>query len=226
LECGRKSALEGIFTNTTTSGSVVAEAIQPSKLMIEVAQLWPPRGQWTETDYFALPDTNRFIEFSEGELITLPHPTHTHQQIVGKLYRAIHDFVTEHDLGTVQFGPLPVRLWPGKIREPAILFVAREHSDRIGEQAYGPPDLVVEVLSPSTRRTDRLEKTVEYARAGVREYWIADPDGQTVELFVLREGAYELLGKWGGGEEARSEVLADFEASPFAVAVDEVLVSK
>ncbi len=206
---------------TTASGSVVVEAIQPSRLMVEVAQLWPPRGQWTEADYFALPETNRFIELSEGELIMPPHPTHTHQLIVGKLYRAMYDFVAECDLGTVQFGPLPVRLWPGKIREPDILFVAREHSHRIGEQAYGPPDLVVEVLSPSTRRTDRLEKTVEYARAGVGEYWIVDPHGRTVEVFILQEGAYELLGKWGGGEEVRSEMLAGFR-----VAVNEVLVSK
>ena len=206
---------------TTASGSVVVEAIQPSRLMVEVAQLWPPRGQWTEADYFALPETNRFIELSEGELIMPPHPTHTHQLIVGKLYRAMCDFVAECDLGTVQFGPLPVRLWPGKIREPDILFVAREHSHRIGEQAYGPPDLVVEVLSPSTRRTDRLEKTVEYARAGVGEYWIVDPHGRTVEVFILQEGAYELLGKWGGGEEARSEILTGFR-----LMVDEVLVSK
>ena len=77
------------------------------------------------------------------------------------------------------------------------------------------------MLYPSTRRTDRLEKMVEYARAGVSEYWIVAPHGRTVEVFVLREGAYELLGKWGGGEEARSEVLAGFR-----VAVDEVLVSK
>jgi len=214
---------------TTASGSVVVEAVQPPErcpelvegLAVEVAQLWPPRGQWTEADYFALPDTNRFVELSEGELIMPPHPTHTHQQTVGGLYRAMYDFVAEHDLGTVQFGPLPVRLWPGKIREPDILFVAKEHSDRIGEHVYGPPDLVVEVLSPSTRRTDRLEKTVEYARAGVREYWIVDPYGQAVEVFILREGAYELLGKWGKGEEARSEILAGFK-----VAVDEVLGSK
>ncbi len=205
----------------TTSGSVVKEAVQPAELAVEVAQLWPSQGQWTEADYFALPDTNRFIELSEGELIMPPHPTHTHQQIVGKLYRAMYDFVAERDLGTVQFGPLPVRLWPGKIREPDILFVAREHSDRIGEQAYGPPDLVVEVLSPGTRRTDRLDKTVEYARAGVREYWIVDPHGQAVEVFILREGAYELLGKWDRGEEACSEVLAGFK-----IAVDEVFVEK
>jgi Uma2 family endonuclease len=211
----------GALMNTIASGGVAVETIQPLELAVEVAQLWPPRGQWAEADYFALPDTNRFIELSEGEFVMPPHPTHTHQQIVGKLYRAMYDFVAERDLGTVQFGPLPVRLWPGKIREPDILFVAREHSDRIGEQAYGPPDLTVEVLSPSTRRTDRLEKMVEYARAGVREYWIVDPHGRTVEVFVLRDGVYELLGKWGEGEEARSEVLAGFK-----VAVDEVLVSK
>ncbi len=203
---------------TTASDSMVEEAIQPSELTVEVAQLWPPRGQWTEADYFALPDTNRFVELSEGELVMPPHPTHTHQLIVGRLYRAIYDFVAERGLGIVQIGPLPVRLWPGKIREPDILFVAKEHSDRIGEKVYGLPDLTVEVLSPATRRTDRLEKTVEYAQAGVREYWIVDPHGRTVEVFVLREGAYELLGKWGEGEEARSEVLAGFR-----VAVDEVI---
>lgn len=72
---------------TAASGSVMKGIIQPSEqcpelvegLAVEVAQLWPPRGQWTEADYFALPDTNRFIELSEGELIVPPHPTHTHQ---------------------------------------------------------------------------------------------------------------------------------------------------
>jgi len=195
----------------------VENVIESAELTVEVAQLWPRRGQWTEADYFALPDANRFIELSEGALITPPHPTHTHQLIVLGLATMMRAFVQQHDLGLVQIGPLPVRLWPGKVREPDILFVAREHSDRISEQAYGPPDLVVEVLSPATRRTDRLEKMVEYARAGVREYWIVDPDGQTVEVFTLREGAYELLGKWGPGEEARSEVLAGFR-----VTVDEV----
>jgi Uma2 family endonuclease len=206
---------------TTASGSVVLEAIQPSELMVEVAQLWPPRGQWTEADYFALPDTNHFIELSKGELVMPPHPTHTHQLIVFELATKMRTFVQEQDLGIVQIGPLPVRLWPGKIREPDILFVAREHSDRIGEQAYGPPDLAVEVLSPGTRRTDRLEKMMEYARAGVGEYWIVDPHGRTVEVFILREGAYELLGKWEEDEEARSVVLDGFR-----VMVDEVLVSK
>jgi len=192
------------------------ETAEP-RLAVEVARLWPPQGQWTEADYFALPATNQLIELSEGELIMCPPPTDSHQSASGELYAALRAFVRERDLGTVRYAPLPVRLWPGKIREPDILFVSKEHADRIGEKVYGPPDLVVEVTSPGTRRTDRVEKFVEYAQAGVREYWIVDPDSRTVEAFVLREGAYELLGKWDDGEMAHSEVLEGFE-----IAVDEV----
>lgn len=141
---------------TMNNEGVRQKAVAKPRLAVEVAQLWPPQGQWTEADYFALPDTNRLIELSEGELIMPAHPTETHQRIVGLLYRLLHAFVEERDLGTVRFAPLPVRLWLGKIREPDILFVAKEHADRIGEQVYGPPDLVVEVTSSSTWRTDRL----------------------------------------------------------------------
>ena len=202
------------------SENVVQEkrGVETSELTLEVAQLWPRQGQWTEADYFVLPDANRFVELSEGTLVMPPHPTHTHQRIVGNLYRALYDFVVAHGPGTVQLGPLPVRLWPGKIREPDILFMAGEHSDRIDEQVYGPPDLAVEVLSPSTRRIDRLEKMVEYARAGVKEYWIVDPAGQAAEVFTWYEGAYELLGKWGRGEALCSKLLTGFKMT-----VDEAL---
>lgn len=189
----------------------VHEAEVESQLTVEVARLFPPRGQWTEAAYFALPDTNHYIELSEGELVMPPHPTNTHQRIVGDLYVSLRRFVEERDLGVVRIAPLPVRLWPGKIREPDILFIAREHADRIGEQCFGVPDLVVEVTSPGTWRADRLEKPAEYAQAGVQEYWIVDPEARTIEVFGLREGAYETLGRWGCGETARSRLLAGFQ---------------
>ncbi len=192
-------------------------ATETAELTLEVAQLWPPRGQWTEADYFALPDTNRYIELSEGELIMPPHPTDTHQATVGQMYRHLWDFVEQHNLGTVRFAPLPVRLWLGKIREPDILFVSHEHADRIGEQYYGPPDLLMEVLSASTQCTDRLEKLAEYAQAGIAEYWIVDPEAQTIEVFYLRQDAYILLDKWGVGETAWSALLKGF-----AIAVGDV----
>jgi Uma2 family endonuclease len=187
------------------------------RLATEVAELWPRQREWTEASYFALPDTNRLVELSEGKLILLPHPTDTHQRVVGTLCRYFYAFIDVHNLGVVRFAPLPVRLWPDKIREPDILFVSHEHADRIAEQAYGPPDLVVEVISTSTRRTDRVEKFVEYARAGVSEYWLVDPEARSIEVFVLEDDAYTLLIKAGSGEKAHSKLFEGFE-----VEVDEV----
>ena len=107
--------------------------------------------------------------------------------------------------------PLPVRLAADRVREPDVLFMATEHADRMGEQFFGPPDLVMEVTSPGTRRTDRTEKLLEYGQAEVSEYWIADPQARTVEVFVLQGERYELLGRWGVGETARSSLLPGFE---------------
>ncbi len=178
-----------------------------------VAELYPPQGQWTEADYFALPGTNRSVELSEGRLIMPPHPTYRHQTALQNVFLKFQAFVGTHQLGVVRFAPLPVRLWPGKIREPDIMFFSTEHSDRIGEQVLGVPDLIVEVISPSTVTTDRVEKFYEYARAGVREYWMVDPEEQAIEVYTLREGAYVLGGKYRPGESARSGVLTGLEIS-------------
>jgi Uma2 family endonuclease len=114
--------------------------------------------------------------------------------------------------------PTGVRLWPGKIREPDILFVTREHADRIQEDMiYGAPDLVAEILSPGTEATDRREKFDEYQQAGVSEYWIVDPETSTVTVYALTEGVYEPQGAFGSGEMARSTLLKGFE-----IAVDEI----
>ncbi len=185
---------------------------------LEVAQFYPPQGQWTEEDYFALPETNRYAELSEGRLIVPPHPTNRHQAAVMELAFRLYRFVRERDLGIVRLAPLPVRLWAGKIREPDIFFVAKEHADRIGEQVCGVPDLIMEVISPGTKKTDRIEKFVEYARAGVGEYWIVDPEERSIEVYYLQEGVYSLLGKFGPGQTASSALLSGFQ-----VPVDEAL---
>jgi Uma2 family endonuclease len=186
-----------------------------------IAQLFPPQGQWTEDDYFALPEVNRHLELSEGRLIMPPHPTFTHQTVVQQIFLKLNAFVEEKELGIVRFAPLPVRLWPGKIREPDVFFISSEHQDRLGERVCGVPDLAVEVISPGTRRVDRHEKPYEYAKAGVAEFWLVDPDAQTVEVYTLEEGAYELLGKFGPGETACSRLLKSFK-----LPVDELFEGK
>ena len=157
-----------------------------------VAELFPPQGQWTEAHYFALPDTNRYVELSEGRLIMPPHPTRKHQAALEALF---------------------VKLW-AFVREPDIFFLAKEHVNRTGERAFGVPDLVVEVLSPSTWETDRNEKFFEYAKAGVKEYWLVDPDEKTVEVYFLQGNAFAPLGKFHPGQRARSQLLVGFEIDP------------
>jgi len=180
-------------------------------LAIEVASLYPPQGEWKEEDYFSLPDTNRYVELSDGRIIMPPHPTFSHQEALKRLFLRLQAYVEKNNLGIVQIAPLPVRLWPGKIREPDIFFIGKEHSDRIGERVCGVPDLVVEVISSSTERTDRVEKFLEYAKAGIREYWLIDPEKKTVEVYSLRGGDYILLGKYSGSQVATSEMLPGFK---------------
>jgi Uma2 family endonuclease len=150
-------------------------------------------------------------------------PTDSHQYAVGEFFAALRSFVRDQDLGEVRVAPLRVRLWPGKFRDPDIVFMHRDYADRIGEEYWGIPNLVVEVISPrtpqssGTEQVDREEKFVEYARAGVHEYWLIHPIAGTIEVYVLREGIYHLLDRWSGGEVARSQVLEGFEVPVGAV---------
>ncbi len=194
-------------------------------LTTKIAWLFPRQGEWTEEDYFALPETNRIVELSEGRLVIPDLPKYSHQYAVGEIFALMHSFVRTHKLGAVSLAPLKVRLWEGKFREPHVVFLKREHEDRKGEEYWGVPDLVVEVISPrtehssGTEKTDRKDKFQEYAQAGVSEYWLVDTVERTIEVYVLREGQYTLLGKWGIGDVARSEVLPNF-AVPVAAIVE------
>ncbi len=188
------------------------------RLATEIALLWPPQGQWTEHDYLSLPDSNQLIELSEGVVFIMPPPGYEHQRIVANFYRLLYGFVMGQNLGEVAFAPLAVRLWPGKIREPDVLFYSHAHADRLGGTISGVPDLVAEVVSPGSRRVDRQEKFVEYAQAGVAEYWLIDPEQKTVVVFGLgEEGAFGLVVQAGVGEVAFSRLLAGFEVETTAV---------
>jgi len=185
----------------------------------EISSLFPLQGNWTADDYFKLPETNRFIELSEGRLIIPKMPTSSHQNVVKRLFVKMNDFVEREALGDILFSPLPVRLGEKTVREPDIVFMSKAHRSRTHEAFWEVPGLVVEVISSTTEQTDRGEKFSEYQRAGVLEYWIVHPAEYTIEVYVLRQGKYQLSGKWGSGEDARSEILAGFE-----VEVDTVVV--
>jgi Uma2 family endonuclease len=186
-----------------------------------IAELFPPQGAWTEDDYFALPETNRIIELSEGKVIRMPPPSPAHQLVINRLNYRLTDLVKGLQLGEVFPSPIAVRLWESKIRGPDILFVRAEHLDRVGDKAInGAPDWVAEVISPRSRKLDTVEKLADYARAGVPEYWVLDPKNRQIYVYLLRGRSYELIATYHPGEAARSETIAGF-----AVSLDEVFGS-
>ena len=172
------------------------------------ALAWLDAGYWTEAAYFALPDTNYIVELSEGHLLVHQMPGLEHQRVVGDLVFALGMWSRTGGQGEVFHAPMPIRLWEGKIREPDITFYAAGSGDRYHVQYADPPDLAIEVLSPSTRRIDREEKAAEYAEAGVTEYCIVDPEGRAIEVLTgAGPEGYTSHRLFGPGDEVTSAVL-------------------
>jgi Uma2 family endonuclease len=179
----------------------------------EIARLFPRQGKWTEDCYFALPETNYKVELAKGMLIVTPPPDPGHQDISRELFRRLDSFEMSHQLGVVYYSPIGLRLWEGTIREPDLLFLREENRHRIEKHLINAPvDWVAEIISPSSRKSDRVEKLEEYAAAGIPEYWLLDPKARSIRVYALRgSDTYTLIGTYTPGETAKSETLTGFE---------------
>lgn len=167
-----------------------------------------PKVRYTYEDYCQLPDDRRY-ELIDGEFYEMaPAPGSVHQWASFKLARLMADFVESRLLGVVYIAPLDVILSENDTMQPDILFVSAGREGIITQRACeGPPDLVVEVLSPSTSRRDLGIKRRQYARFGVREYWLVDPVARSIEVLVLRDGKFVSLGVYAGEMSPDSEVM-------------------
>ncbi len=173
------------------------------------------RIPFTVRDYKALPEseTKRY-ELLGGELVVVPSPTWKHQEISSRLQFHLQAFVDEHDLGHVVGAPLDVVLSEEDVVQPDILYISHERASIIREDGvYGAPDLIVEILSPSTAERDRTYKKTLYARHGVQEYWIVDPALSAVEVFTLKEESWERAALCNVEEALRSPLLPGLEIS-------------
>jgi Uma2 family endonuclease len=195
-----------------TKRKPVRESSKPEPAW-DVARLFPAQGYWSEADYFSLP-TNRRVELADGSIEVLPMPTTEHQLILLFLLDGLRAFANSHTpkLGTALFAGIPVRLRENKYREPDVVFVLAEHTSRIGNDYWDGADLVMEVVSESNRRHDLVTKRDEYARAGIPEYWIVDPEEETITVFVLkhRRKSYVEHGTFAKGTRATSKILPGF----------------
>ena len=143
-------------------------------------------------EYLALPDDGRIVEWANGEIIKHMPPGAPHQSTVSLLIALMRNYVNRMEFGRVMVAPFEARLWPdGPSREPDVLFVRRERLGLLtAKRLEGAPDLVVEIISPTSVTLDRVDKYLEYERAGVSEYWIIDPRPrqQQADFFARGEG--------------------------------------
>ena len=170
----------------------------------------PPR-HWTFDELAAvLPESNLPTELWDGELVRSPAPSFFHQTIVARFYKMLDAWVEQHRLGQTVTAPVDMVLTARRAVQPDVVFVANERSGIVRERVEGPADLVAEVLSPGSRRRDRLDKRDLYEQHGVKEYWLIDPEALTVEVLFLERGEYRFVGRWQTEEQAASRLLNGF----------------
>jgi len=167
------------------------------------------QGSWSEEQYLKLTDqTNRLIEFTDGYVEALPVPTESHQAMLEFLFLALRAFV-ERLGGKARFAALRMQIRDGKFREPDILLV-RDAADPRRQNAYWlGADLVVEIVSPDNPERDTKVKRVDYAEAGIPEYWIVNPIDETITVLTLSDDYVE-HGVFRRGATATSALLDGF----------------
>ncbi len=200
--------------------SPLNSSAKPPDFAWEIATLFPHQGDWSEADYLAITDsTNRLIELTDGQVEFLAMPTELHQAILEFLFDAIRAFVKPRGLGQVRFAPLRVRIGPGRFRDPDIVFLRKENFQKRSNRFWSGADFVVEVVSDdaSSRKRDYEQKPVDYAKAGIREYWIVDPQELRITVLILDGTEYRTHGEFTPGQVATSACWEDFGVDVAAV---------
>jgi Uma2 family endonuclease len=162
--------------------------------------------------YFEEADAS-YYELMEGELIRRSAPAVMHQRILKELLIAINAYLCSNKIGEIFFAPLDVMLDNYNQLQPDLFFVANEHGSIITTEGIkGVPDMVVEILSPSSVMRDRIDKKRIYQRSGVKEYWLVSPEYAEIEVFVLQDDQYEIFSAATSQEgELKSFILKELQ---------------
>ena len=165
--------------------------------------------RYTYNDYLLLPEDKRY-EILDGELFVVAAPSIRHQCVSFNLEVALFQHAKNKGLGRFLHAPSDVILSEENVVQPDILFVRKDRSDVIGEaNLKGAPDIVIEILSPRTQSKDLELKRKTYARFGIQEYWIVDPEAETVDILVWSEIGYVTAGTYGRSDSLSSPLLPD-----------------
>ena len=166
---------------------------------------------FTYEDYRNTSDDQRY-EVLDGELVILPTPNIAHQKVLFRMARLLEDFVLERELGEVFIAATDVVLSDTNVVQPDIIFVSTERKSIVdADNIKGSPDLVVEIISPNNPKRDLVRKRGIYARHGVGEYWIADPEALSIRVMTLEGSAYREAEEFGMGDVLTSSALEGLE---------------
>lgn len=162
-------------------------------------------------DYCLLPDNGRRYEIIDGDLFATPSPLWRHQDVLTNILLHLGTFVKLHDLGKVVPAPMDVVLSFHDVVEPDLIFVSKARASVITRKnVQGAPDLLVEILSESTEKIDRTTKLKLYARYGVREYWVVDPETYSVEIYRSAPDGYQLAAQLDSSQTLTSPLFPGF----------------
>jgi Uma2 family endonuclease len=171
----------------------------------------PDSLRFSYEDYLLLPEDRRY-EIVDGELLLTPAPTPYHQTVAKRLGFLLDAHVQGGKLGEVFIAPCDVVLSRFDVLQPDVFFVSAARISIVGEKYIREaPDLVVEVLSPSTADRDQVAKAKQYAKFGVAELWIADPESHAIEVFLNSPEGFRRDAVYDGGDVLRSPILPGLE---------------
>jgi Uma2 family endonuclease len=167
-------------------------------------------ARMTYEEFLNWPGDNHHVEWVNGRILFMSPVTKPHEIIRGFLYTLIKLFVEARHLGQVYSEPFQMKTGPDLPgRAPDVFFVAHENLSRVKRlNLEGPADLVVEIISPGSRATDRGDKFYEYEQGGVPEYWLLDPDRRQAEFYLRGDDGIYRLALVGSDGVYRSQVLA------------------
>jgi len=155
-----------------------------------------PQGKivLTYDEYCLLPNDRNRYEILDGELSVTPAPATRHQTVLGNLHRVLANHVVANQLGKLFIAPTDLIVAPTTVVQPDLIFIGNDRPHIVTERAIeGSPTLVIEILSPTTHRTDRVTKAQLYAKYAVPHYWLIDPSQQTLEAYDLVTDHYNLV---------------------------------
>lgn len=192
----------GIFGAESTLSMSTSDLLERPDvyLILQRTQEALEREQAGRRHFYETVDENRKMEFINGQIVFQSPVKREHNDATGRIYRLLSSFVDAHDLGWVGIEKILVSLTRNDY-EPDVCFWNSEKAAefKVGQMQFPAPDLVVEVLSPSTAKIDRSTKFEDYQAHGVGEYWLVDAEKNVVEQYVLMEGTYELRAKSADG---------------------------